>query len=238
MREGPQIALIGSLLGDPARSNMLMALMSGKALTAGELAREAGVTPQTASSHLSKLEEGGLLKHIKQGRHRYYALRDQFVADLLESMTGLAAARGHMRLRTGPKDPALRHARLCYSHMAGEKGVQMLESLASNDLVQMDDEAAVLNEAGLSYLGQFGIQIPRVRNTEQHMCKTCLDWSMRRYHLGGTLGRALWSRMEQLGWAQRDGQSRVVIFSKAGEEGFERLFPKPKPLKGEFGDPV
>ncbi|PCJ91907.1 MAG: transcriptional regulator [Hyphomicrobiales bacterium] len=228
MREGPEIALIGSLLGDPARSNMLMALMSGKALTAGELAREAGVTPQTASSHLAKLEDGGMVKHVKQGRHRYYALQDQHVADLLESMTGLAAARGHMRLRTGPKDPAMRHARLCYSHLAGEKGVQMLDSLAAKGLIQTDEEAVALSDAGRAYLAEFGVILSRKRQAGPHMCKTCLDWSARRYHLGGVLGRALWARLEELEWAKRDGKTRIVLFSRAGEEAFQQLFPMPQ----------
>ena len=104
MKEGPDIALIGSLIGDPARANILTALMSGRALTATELASEAGITGQTASSHLSKLEQGGLIAQRKQGRHRYFNLADDDVGDVLESLMGLAARRGHMRVRTGPKE--------------------------------------------------------------------------------------------------------------------------------------
>ena len=121
--------MVASLVGDPARANMLTALLSGRALTASELAQEAGITPQTASSHLSKLETGGLIEPEKQGRHRYYRLTDPDVAGVLEGLAGLAARAGHMRVRTGPKDPALRRARVCYDHLAGDLGVQMLDSM-------------------------------------------------------------------------------------------------------------
>src|SRR5258708_1990895 len=112
MKAGPDIAMVASLVGDPARANMLTALMTGRALTASELAQEAGITPQTASSHLSKLEAGGLVEPEKQGRHRYYRLTGEDVAGVLEMLEGLAARVGHMRVRTGPKDPALRRAEM------------------------------------------------------------------------------------------------------------------------------
>src|SRR5258708_19037242 len=117
MKAGPDIAMVASLVGDPARANMLTALLSGRALTASELAQEAGITPQTASSHLGKLDAGGLVEPEKQGRHRYYRLTDPDVAGVLEGLAGLAARAGHMRVRTGPKDPALRRARICYDHL-------------------------------------------------------------------------------------------------------------------------
>lgn len=225
MREGPDIALIGSLLGDPTRANMLMALMNGKALTAGELAREAGVTPQTASSHLAKLEAGGLLRPLKQGRHRYFALADIAVADMLESLTGLAAQKGHMRVRTGPKDPALRNARLCYNHLAGTCGVQMLESMASRGLLELDREAVAVTNEGSLFLDGLGVDVTKLKSTNKVLCKTCVDWSVRRYHLGGALGRALWSHMEVLGWAKRDGDTRIVLFSRSGQQQFNECFP-------------
>ena len=113
MKEGPDIAQIGTLIGDPARANMLTALMGGKALTATELAAAGGITMQTASSHLAKLEAGGLLSQRKQGRHRYFTLADDGVGKLLESIMGFASERGQLRHRPGPKEPALRKARIC-----------------------------------------------------------------------------------------------------------------------------
>src|SRR6185437_11184524 len=130
MKEGPSIAPVAALAGDPARANMLAALMSGKALTASELAGEAGVTAQTASSHLAKLESGKLVAAVKQGRHRYFRLADSDVAEMLEAIMGVAARAGLSRVRPGPSDPAMRHARVCYDHLAGELGVQLHDSLA------------------------------------------------------------------------------------------------------------
>ena len=132
MKEGPDIAQIGALVGDPARANMLTALMGGRALTATELAGVAGITLQTASSHLAKLEAGGLVSQRKQGRHRYFALSDDEVGLLLESLMGFAANRGFLRTRPGPKDPALRRARVCYNHLAGDFGVRMLDRLIAD----------------------------------------------------------------------------------------------------------
>src|ERR1700712_188401 len=152
MKAGPDIAMIASLVGDPARANMLMALMTGRALTATELAHQAGITPQTASSHLAKLEGGGLIGQEKQGRHRYYRLADPDVAGVLEGLAGLAARAGHMRVRTGPKDPALRRARICYDHLAGDLGVQMLDSLNSQKLVRESKTAIDLTAEGKRFI--------------------------------------------------------------------------------------
>src|SRR3954463_5372039 len=152
MKAGPDIAMVAALVGDPARSNMLTALMTGRALTASELAYQAGVTPQTASSHLAKLEAGGLVEQEKQGRHRYYRLSDPDVAAVLEGLEGLAARAGHMRVRTGPKDPALRRARVCYDHLAGDLGVQMLDSMKRQKLVRQHKDDIKLTVEGERFL--------------------------------------------------------------------------------------
>jgi DNA-binding transcriptional ArsR family regulator len=152
MKAGPDIAMIAALVGDPARSNMLTALMTGRALTASELAHQAGVTPQTASSHLSKLEAGGLVEQEKQGRHRYFRLSDPDVAAVLEGLEGLAARAGHMRVRTGPKDPALRHARVCYDHLAGDLGVQMLDSMKQQRWLRQRKQDIELTAEGERFL--------------------------------------------------------------------------------------
>src|SRR5258706_2569716 len=129
MKAGPDIAMVAALVGDPARSNMLTALMTGRALTATELAHQAGITPQTASSHLAKLEAGGLIEQEKQGRHRYYRLADSDVAGLLEGLAGLAARARHMRVRTRPNDSALRRARVFLHHLSGDLAVQMVDRM-------------------------------------------------------------------------------------------------------------
>ena len=227
MKAGPDIAMVASLVGDPARSNMLTALMTGRALTASELAHQAGVTPQTASSHLAKLEAGGLIEQEKQGRHRYYRLADPDVAAVLEGLEGLAARAGHLRVRTGPKDPALRRARVCYDHLAGDLGVQMLDSMKRQRLLRQRKQDVELTAEGGRFLAEtLQISADDLAHPRRPLCKTCLDWSERRHHLAGTLGAALLNRFTELKWAARDAApgSRVVNFTRQGEKRFAALF--------------
>lgn len=225
MKEGPDIARVAALIGDPARANMLTALMSGKALTVSELAEEAGVTVQTASSHLSKLNEGGLLRLRKQGRHKYFSVANDDVAHVLEGLMGLAAGAGHLRRRTGPKDAALRKARVCYNHLAGDMGTQMFDSLAGRGHLTVQDDALSLTENGAEFVTGLGIDIEALRLKKSPLCRECLDWSERRSHLAGNLGRAFLARFESLSWARRDTQSRAVLFSPTGLKKFDTHFP-------------
>ncbi len=224
MKSGPDITTIASLLGDPARANMLTALSAGQALTAGELAREAGVTAQTASSHLGKLSAGGLIEGRKQGRHVYYALSGPDVAGVIEALTGLAERTGHTRVRTGPKEPALRRARVCYDHLAGDLGVALLDSLMARKMIVGSGETLVLSEAGETFMTALGLNVGALSGLRRPLCKGCLDWSVRRSHLAGALGAALLSRFYALGWAQREADSRVVSFSPRGLEAFREIF--------------
>jgi DNA-binding transcriptional ArsR family regulator len=227
MKAGPDIAMVASLVGDPARANILTALMTGRALTASELAHQAGVTPQTASSHLAKLEAGGLIEPEKQGRHRYYRLTGPDVAGVLEGLAGLAARAGHMRVRTGPKDPALRRARICYDHLAGDLGVQMFDSMKRQRLVRESRQAIELTADGQRFLTRtLQISVESLAHPRRPVCKACLDWSERRHHLAGTLGAVMMNRFTELKWAARDAApgSRVVNFTRNGEKRFAALF--------------
>jgi DNA-binding transcriptional ArsR family regulator len=227
MKAGPDIAMVAALVGDPARANMLTALMTGRALTASELAHEAGVTPQTASSHLAKLEAGGLIEQEKQGRHRYFRLADPDVAGVLEGLEGLAARAGHLRVRTGPKDPALRRARVCYDHLAGDLGVQMLDSMKKQRLLRQRKHDIELTGEGERFLAKaLQISAESLAHPRRPLCKACLDWSERRHHLAGTVGAALMTRFTELKWAARDSTpgSRVVNFTRNGESRFAALF--------------
>lgn len=224
MKEGPDIAHIAALIGDPARANMLTSLMSGKALTVSELAEEAGVTIQTASSHLSKLNEGGLLRPRKQGRHKYFALASDEVAHVLEGLMGLAAGSGYLRKRTGPKDAELRQARVCYNHLAGDMGTQMFDSLLAQGHLMLNGEQLELTDTGAAFASEFGIDVDGLRKAKAPVCRECLDWSERRSHLAGSLGRAFLSRFEELSWAKRDQKTRVVTFSANGRREFNARF--------------
>jgi DNA-binding transcriptional ArsR family regulator len=224
MKDGPSIAPVAALAGDPARANMLSALMSGKALTASELANEAGVTAQTASSHLAKLEAGGLIGAVKQGRHRYFRLSGADVAEMLEKMIGVAARAGHLRTRPGPSDPVIRKARVCYDHLAGEMGVAMFDGLARGGRIAVRGSDVKLTRKGESFARDFGIDLDGMQSQRRPLCKSCLDWSMRREHLAGGFGAALLERIYELKWAARDRKSRAVIFTRGGEAKFARLF--------------
>jgi DNA-binding transcriptional ArsR family regulator len=224
MKVGPDIATIGALMGDPARANMLTALLAGQALTAGELAREAGVTAQTASSHLARLEGGGLLVQRRQGRHRYYALSGEDVAGVLEALMGLAARTGHTRVRTGPKEPALRRARVCYDHLAGDLAVDMLEHMIARGFVVEQADALSLTPAGETFMTALGLDLPALATSRRALCKGCLDWSVRRTHLAGALGAALLDRFYCLGWAAREPGTRLVSFTPRGLEAFSEIF--------------
>lgn len=222
MKEGPSFAPVAALAGDPARANMLAALMSGKALTASELAAEAGIGAPTASSHLAKLEAGGLVSVVAQGRHRYFRLAGPDVADLLERLMGVAARAGHLRVRPGPSDPLIRKARACYDHLAGEMGVAMFDALMRRKLLVGSGDALRPSAKGQAFFADFGIALED--GGRRPLCRACLDWSMRRSHLAGRLGAALLERVYDLGWAARARDSRAVLFTRAGEAKFAKTF--------------
>lgn len=225
MKDGPDIARIAALIGDPARANMLTALMSGKALTATELAAEAGVTLQTASAHLAKLETGGLLQMRRQGRHKYARLASDQVAETLEALMGLAAGSGHLRSRTGPRDQALREARICYDHLAGDMGILLYDRLLAQGWLRDDPEFPAVTDRGADHLSTLGLDIPALQSSRRPICRACLDWSERRSHLAGGLGQALLDMMLARGWARRLPDSRVIQFSPTGKTAFHRAFP-------------
>ena len=221
----PNIAKIGALLGDNTRARMLSALMHGKALTASELARESGVTAQTATSHLARLEDGGLLTLRKQGRHKYFALASEEVAALLETLMGLSAADKTLDTLTGPRDAAMRNARVCYNHLAGNKGIQLYESLLASEYLVLKTGALTLSGKGQRFMQEFGIDLDTLLASKSPLCRECLDWSERRSHLAGSLGRALLSQFEKMNWAKRDSSSRIIRFSAKGEKAFNIAFP-------------
>ncbi len=218
MKDGPNITSIAALVGDHARAEALTALMSGMALTATELAEVAGVTRQTISGHLAKLVEARLLVVEAQGRHRYFRLADPDVAQLLESLMNVAFRSGALRLRSSPREPALRRARVCYDHLAGELGVLVYDSMAQAGAFTIDASGVTLTGGGRRHVAGLGIDVDALAGTRRPLCRTCLDWSERRHHLAGSLGSALLARFEQLGWASRIKDSRVIAFTGAGEQ--------------------
>jgi DNA-binding transcriptional ArsR family regulator len=224
MKDGPNISRIAALLGDRARADALTALMTGTALTATELAAIAGVTKQTMSAHLTKLLDAALIEVEQQGRHRYFRLADEDVARLLESLMGVAFRTGAVRLISSPREPALRKARICYDHLAGELGVLAYEALIQRGVVEVSTKGLRLSAAGVEWFARWGVDAGAVARQRRTFCRPCLDWSERRHHLAGSLGAAMLSRFCQLGWALRDNKSRAIRFTPLGERKFQALF--------------
>ena len=208
------------MMGDPARANMIMALMSGMSLTATELAREADVTPATGRGHLAKLEVCGLVTGTKQGRHRYFCLANADVANAVEALTTIASRVGHLRSRPGPKDEAMRHARSCYDHLAGHVAVDLFDHWVSKGVLAWRDDHVELTRNGQRYLVERDIDVTGLDTKKRPLCRTCLDWSERRNHLGGGVGAAILKLVEDKGWAVRKPGERTVVFRRRGETKF------------------
>jgi DNA-binding transcriptional ArsR family regulator len=224
MKDGPSVVRIAALIGDHARADVLTALVGGQALTATELAQIAGVTKQTISGHLAKLVDARLLAVENQGRHRYFRLADRDVGELLENLMGVAYRTGAVRLRASPREPALRFARVCYDHLAGELGVLAFDSLEQRRLLKSGSNGLQLTRSGGEFCDELGIDIGNLSRERRPLCRACLDWSVRRHHLAGALGAALLRRCFELGWARRAKGSRVVNFSPHGERAFRERF--------------
>ncbi|MEW5421200.1 ArsR/SmtB family transcription factor [Amorphus sp. 3PC139-8] len=223
-----QFAEIASLAGDPARAAMLHALMDGRALTASELAGVAGVTPQTASGHLARLSEAGLLAVEKQGRHRYYRLASAMVAQMVESLMQVASALAPTRrVATGPRDAALRTARTCYDHIAGRLGVALADGLVTAGHVDLASDGGLVTDQGLAFFSDLGIDLATEtsgRRTTRVLCRPCLDWSERRPHLAGRVGAALCDLSLASGWIRKVDGSRALRVTRKGEAAFRDRF--------------
>ena len=217
-----QIAHIAALVGEPARTGMLLALMDGRALTARELAAAGRVTAPTASRHLGLLVEAGLLSLERQGRHRYHRLASPEVARMLEGIMQLAT-RGvetPRRPATGPRDTALRQARRCYDHIAGRLGVAISDTLLAEGAVVFEGDAGRITPRADAVLKPLGLPAASatapVAAVRRPGCRPCLDWSERRAHVAGQLGALLCSHSLVQGWLVRDTQSRALRITPPG----------------------
>ena len=224
MSNAPQIAEVAALVGDPARANMLCALLGGRALTAGELAATAGVSPQTTSGHLGKLSEARLIVPMKQGRHRYYRLAGPHVGQMLEGIMNVALT-GPPRFQPKSRlDEQMRHARTCYDHIAGVLGVALAEQLIAREFVVLGDEAGEVTPAGAEFLTKLGVDLTGARLRRRVFCRPCLDWTERRPHIGGAVGAALAHRCFDLKWIERARDSRALRITPAGRRGLLENF--------------
>lgn len=218
MKHGPDIARLATLIGDPARANILAALMAGRALTASECAAEAGVTAPTASGHLAQLLTARLVVVEVQGRHRYYRIAGPDVAEAIEGLMGLAARVGLTRTRPGPRDAAMRAARLCYDHLAGETATRFYAQLVEAGLLAATADGVGVTPVGRARFLAEGIDVSTLEARSRPLCRACLDWSERRPHLAGALGAAVAMHALRRGWCRREGAGRIVTFAPGGRE--------------------
>ena len=222
MPDSPDIAQVAASVGEPARARMLAALMEGRALTATELALEGGVAPSTASSHLAKLMAAGLVAIARQGRHRYFRIAQPEVAAALECLMAIApgdlpAARPEIR------DAGLRHARICYDHLAGHVAVRLLARLLERRWVSASREAITVTPSGEVWFRRLGVDVGALRGKRRPLCRPCLDWSERQFHLGGSVGAALLDRLLALRLVRRETGSRALAISSRGAAFLESL---------------
>ncbi len=237
------IAPVAALLADPARASMLTALLDGPPLAAGELSQVAGISAATASAHLARLLEGGLVRVTRQGRHRYYRLAGHEVAEIIEVMSRISPVRPVRSLRQSREAVALAEARTCYDHLAGRAGVALLDALLEAGMLagvgtggpDLDgtgtdgtgsDLAAEyeVTQTGTGALAAFGVDVSAVRRSRRRFAGACLDWTQRRPHLSGALGAAITARLIDLGWISRGPSRRAVRVTPAGRAGLAETF--------------
>ncbi len=219
---GTDYAAVARLLANPARSAVVDALMDGRALASGELARLAGVQPSTMSEHLVELVDGGLLAMVAAGRHRYYRLAGAEVADALEGLSRICPAVPARSLRQSVADQSMRRARMCYDHIAGALGVALLERTLTASWLIADPVGTAsdldMTEAGADMFARIGVDPVLCRRTRRHFARSCMDWSERRMHLAGALGAATAKALLDQGWLHRVGTGRRLRITDQGED--------------------
>jgi DNA-binding transcriptional ArsR family regulator len=220
MITGPIIAEIAALPGEPARATMLSALLDDRALTARELAYEARIAPQTASSHLAKMTEAGLLSVTCQGRHRYFRLSSPKVIELLEGIVVFALEGRPQYEPLSRQARDLDTARICYDHLAGRLSVELTDFFANREYMILGDEAAEITPEGGRFLTEFGVNLSTPSSSPRHFCWLCLDWTERRPHIAGSVGAALTQRYFDLGWTERMRHSTAVTITAESKRGF------------------
>ncbi|MFE5920327.1 ArsR/SmtB family transcription factor [Streptomyces sp. NPDC056468] len=221
--QAAQLARLAGLIADETRAACLLALLDGRAWTAGELARHAGVAASTLSEHLGKLVAGGLLAEERQGRHRYVRLADARVAQLVEDLAaqvGPGTDRRPRNLRESSAGSAMARGRTCYDHLAGRLGIAVTDALTSRGLLRQDTGFA-LTDAGLDWFDAVGIALDRAGR--RPLARACLDWTERRPHLAGVAGAALCRHALEVGWCVRIGSERAVKVTPSGERALGEL---------------
>jgi DNA-binding transcriptional ArsR family regulator len=219
------IAAVADLIGEPARAAILIALLDGRALPAGELALLSRVSAQSASGHLSKLVDGGLLSVQSEGRHRYYKIAGPEVAHALEALGAISTAP-HKIMQPRPREvSALHNARTCYDHLAGRVAVELAKMLEASRVLRPHGERDYeLGPKGEAWFTNIGVETAKLKRSRRAFARRCLDWTERRPHLAGALGAALCTRMVTLGWVARRPNTRALRITHLGERELQAQF--------------
>ncbi|KOP78521.1 ArsR family transcriptional regulator [Lysinibacillus sp. FJAT-14745] len=220
----PNMAEIASLLGETSRATMLASMMDGRFHTASELAYMVAIKPQTASFHLAKLVEGKLVKVEKQGRHRYFQLAGEEIAQLLESFLAISPPPEVRSLKQSSQMKLLQDARTCYDHLAGKLGVQLTESLLNAGFLTLEEKQFLITAEGAQFFTDFGLDLDDLKRKRRSFSHACLDWSERRYHLAGALGQGMLTHFLSLGWVTRVPSIRAIKVTEKGRAGFKEVF--------------
>jgi DNA-binding transcriptional ArsR family regulator len=224
MNSETDLAWIATMVGDPARARMLLALMDKRARTAKELAFLARVAQPTASAHLSKLLDGKLVTVEPQGRHRYYRLTSPLVGAMIEAMASVAGEATPPARRLSRVDETMATARTCYDHLAGRLAVAVADVLQNRGDIVFADGAGEVTARGQSFFADLGIDLKSVGSSRRIFCKPCLDWTERRHHLGAAVGAALCDHCLTRGWLQRMRDSRALTITPEGRAAFADVF--------------
>lgn len=222
MKGDPDVAAVAALLAEPARTAFVLAVMEDGALPASELAARAGVAASTASEHLARLVDGGLLVAAVDGRHRYYDLAYAAVAEAVEALSLIAPQRPVRSLREATKSELVRAARTCYDHLAGRLGVALAAALERASVVVREGDGYAVGPEAESRLAALGIDLVALARQRRPLVRGCLDWSERELHVAGALGAALATRFFELGWIERRNGSRAVAVTDAGRRLLRR----------------
>ncbi|PLR85643.1 ArsR/SmtB family transcription factor [Bacillus sp. V33-4] len=224
MNANPNIAIIASIVSEASRAAILTVLLDGRFHPASELAYMAGIKPQTASFHLHKMVDANIITVEKQGRHRYYGIRNPEVAQVMESLLSIAPTNQIKSFKQAKEDKEIRAARTCYDHLAGNLGVKITDSLISMGMIKEQQKDFIITEKGEQFFLSLQIDIQQVKRKRRSFSHKCLDWTERRPHLAGALGNALFEKLLELKWIKRIPQTRAIKITSVGKTGLKELF--------------
>lgn len=224
MKTDSNVAKVASLMSETSRATILTILLDGRFHSAGELANIVRIKPQTASFHLAKLVNANIISVEKQGRHRYYGIDNQEIAQVMECLLSIAPPTQIKSLKQSLDDEALRYARTCYDHLAGNIGVQVTDALLAKGILRQEGRDYIVTDAGEKFFADIQIDLDHVKKRRRSFSHRCLDWSERRHHLAGALGNALLEKMLELNWVKRSTETRALYITNEGKKGLKEIF--------------